>query len=179
VAGDVGDVTEPAGLRWAAVALIVVPDPEAFLLIRRAERAGDPWSGHLALPGGRRHADDPDLIATAIRETHEEVGIVLERTSLARALPDVVPRTPALPPLAIRPFVFTLAERPPIVPNPEVAGTVWVELGSLREPGARDELGMELGGAHRVVPAYRTAFGPVWGLTERILTLYLGPPAAA
>jgi hypothetical protein len=90
-----------------------------------------------------------------------------------------VPRTPALPPLAIRPFVFTLAERPPIVPNPEVAGTVWVEFATLREPGARDELGMELGGAHRVVPAYRTAFGPVWGLTERILTLYLGPPAAA
>ncbi len=177
MAGHLGDVTDAAGLRRAAVALIVVPDPEAFLLIRRAERAGDPWSGHLALPGGRRHPDDSDLVATAIRETREEVGVVLERTNLAHTLSDVVPRTPALPPLAIRPFVFTLAERPPIVPNPEVAGTVWVEVAGLRERVAREELTMELRGERRTFPAYRTAFGPVWGLTERILSLYLETPA--
>jgi 8-oxo-dGTP pyrophosphatase MutT (NUDIX family) len=163
----------PDDVRWAAVALIVAPDPEAFLLIRRAVRADDPWSGHLALPGGRWHEDDTDLLATAIRETREEVGIILEHTSLAATLEDVVPRTPVLPPLAIRPFVFHLAERPPIVPNPEVAGTAWVELASLRLPDARHEIAMDFRGERRMFPAYHTPIGSVWGLTERILTLVL------
>ena len=164
----------PDELHWAAVALIIVPDPDAFLLIRRAERSGDPWSGHLALPGGRRQAEDADLLATAIRETREEVGIVLERVNLATALEDVVPRTPVLPPVAIRPFVFNLAERPPIVPNPEVAATAWIELGPLRSPDARHEIELDLRGQRRIFPAYRTTIGPVWGLTERILTLFIG-----
>ena len=169
----------PDEMRWAAVALIVAPDPDAFLLIRRADRAGDPWSGHLALPGGRWHADDADLLATAIRETHEEVGIILEPTNLGGTLPDVVPRTPVLPPISIRPFLFNLAERPPIVPNPEVAGTAWVELASLRRPGARHELAMDIRGEQRTFPAYRTPLGSVWGLTERILSLLLSQPPPA
>ena len=163
----------PDELHWAAVALIIVPHPDAFLLIRRAERTGDPWSGHLALPGGRRQAEDEDLLATAIRETREEVGVLLERVNLATALEDVVPRTPVLPPVAVRPFVFHLAERPPIVPNPEVAGTAWVELEPLRSPDARHEITLDLRGQRRIFPAYRTAIGPVWGLTERILSLVL------
>ena len=166
----------PDEMRWAAVALIVVPDPEAFLLIRRADRAGDPWSGHLALPGGRWHPDDADLLATAIRETKEEVGIILEPTNLAGTLADVVPRTPVLPPISVRPFLFNLAERPPIVPNPEVAGTAWVELAPLRVSGARHELAMEIRGDRREFPAYRTPLGSVWGLTERILSLLLTRP---
>jgi 8-oxo-dGTP pyrophosphatase MutT (NUDIX family) len=166
----------PDGMRWAAVALIVAPEPEAFLLIRRADRAGDPWSGHLALPGGRWHQDDADLLATAIRETREEVGIILEPTNLAGTLADVVPRTPVLPPISIRPFVFNLAERPPIVPNPEVAGTAWVPLAPLRLPDARHELAMEIRGERREFPAYRTPLGSVWGLTERILSLLLDQP---
>ena len=169
----------PDEMRWAAVALIVAPDPESFLLIRRADRAGDPWSGHLALPGGRWHADDADLLATAIRETREEVGIILEPTNLAGTLADVVPRTPVLPPISVRPFVFNLAERPPIVPNPEVAGTAWVALAPLRLPDAHQELAMEIRGERRKFPAYRTPLGSVWGLTERILSLLLAQPLSA
>jgi 8-oxo-dGTP pyrophosphatase MutT (NUDIX family) len=165
--------SRPDELQWAAVALIVTPDPEAFLLIRRADRADDPWSGHLALPGGRQHEGDADLLATAIRETREEVGVILEPTNLAGTLGDVVPRTPVLPPLAIRPFVFNLLERPPVVPNPEVAGTAWVELAPLRLPDARHEIAMEIRGQRRLFPAYHTPVGSVWGLTERILSLLL------
>lgn len=155
---------------WAAVALIVVAD--AFLLIRRAERTGDPWSGHLALPGGRRQPADADLLATAIRETREEVGIVLERSDLIRALADVIPRTPSLPPVAVRPFVFALGEQPPVVPNPEVASALWIPLADLGAPGALRELPVTLRGERRSFPAYATSAGPVWGMTERILTSF-------
>ena len=72
---------EDPSLLWAAVAIILTPQPDSILLIRRADRSGDPWSGHMALPGGRREAGDSDLAGTAIRETVEEVGI---RTHLAR-----------------------------------------------------------------------------------------------
>ena len=72
--------------REAAVAL-VLRDRGGLevLLIKRAEIDGDPWSGHMALPGGRRDPDDTDLLATAIRETEEETGIVVYG-------PDVVSR---------------------------------------------------------------------------------------
>ena len=63
----------------AAVSVCLAPDPHGaatVLLIKRAEHPLDPWSGHIGLPGGRRETDDLDVLATARRETHEEVGLL-------------------------------------------------------------------------------------------------------
>ncbi|MGH7524260.1 MAG: NUDIX domain-containing protein, partial [Gemmatimonadales bacterium] len=75
---------------FAAVALVLAEEPDRLLLIRRAEREGDPWSGHLALPGGRRQESDSDLLATATRETREETGIHLEPSWCRAQLDDLV-----------------------------------------------------------------------------------------
>jgi 8-oxo-dGTP pyrophosphatase MutT (NUDIX family) len=163
-----------ASLIWAAVAVVLVPAPDAVLLIRRAERAGDPWSGHMALTGGRREAEDPDLVATALRETFEEVGLQLARADLLGGLDDVVPRTPVLPPIAVRPFVFGLARRPALTPNPEVAGVRWVHLDHLLHPETYHSARLEIRGEPRDFPAYRVDESIVWGMTERILTGLLG-----
>jgi 8-oxo-dGTP pyrophosphatase MutT (NUDIX family) len=163
------DESDPA-LLWAAVAVVLTPAPDAVLLIRRAERAGDPWSGHMALPGGRRAAEDADLLATAIRETSEEVGLLLPRSSLLGGLDDVVPRTPVLPPIAVRPYVFALPERPPLAPNPEVAGWRWVPLDLLLHPGTYHSVRLQIRGESRDVPAYELDQSIVWGMTERIVT---------
>ena len=160
---------DPA-LRWAAVALILVPDPDAVLLIRRAEVAGDPWSGHMALPGGRRSPGDEDLAAAAIRETAEEVGITLPRAALLGSLDDIAPRTPTLPPVAVRPFVFRLSHRPRLTLNDEVAAAAWVPFGTLRHPDTYQTVTLHLHGADRPVPAYLFEEAVVWGMTERILT---------
>jgi 8-oxo-dGTP pyrophosphatase MutT (NUDIX family) len=157
-------------LIWAAVAVILAPDPDAVLLIRRAERAGDPWSGHMALPGGRQDPSEPDLVTTAIRETQEEVGLVLSPEQVAGSLDDVVPRTPVLPPIAVRPFVFVLDRRREPAPNPEVAAAQWVALDRLLDPLNFDTVEYEIRGEHRRFPAYRLDESVVWGLTERILS---------
>jgi 8-oxo-dGTP pyrophosphatase MutT (NUDIX family) len=157
-------------LIWAAVAVVLVPHPDAILLIRRAERTGDPWSGHMALPGGRREAKDPDLLATAIRETREEVGVMLTPAELAGRLDDVVPRTPVLPPIAVRPFVFTLSHRPQAILNLEVASAHWVSLDQLLNPEGYHPVRLEVGGQSREVQAYQLEDGIVWGMTERVLT---------
>lgn len=163
-------VTDPAR-RWAAVAALLVPDPDSILLIRRAERSGDPWSGHMALPGGGRAPADRDLIDTAIRETTEEVGFAPDRSQLIGQLDDVVPRTRVLPPVAVRPFVFRLAHRPEITLNDEVAAAAWVPLTTLLAPEGHGRVTVQLHDGARVVPAYRFEQSVVWGMTERVLTL--------
>jgi 8-oxo-dGTP pyrophosphatase MutT (NUDIX family) len=161
---------EDPSLLWAAVAVVLVPSPDAVLLIRRADRAGDPWSGHMALPGGRRQDEDPDLIATAVRETREEVGLALTAADLVGSLDDVVPRTPVLPPIAVRPYVFLLPERSSLHPNPEVAAYRWAELDHLLHPETYHTVQFDIRGELREFPAYRLEETVVWGMTERILT---------
>lgn len=156
-------------VRWAAVAIVIAPEPDAILVVRRAERSGDPWSGQMALPGGRR-AEGEDLLFTALRETEEEVGLLVPPESLLGVLDDVAPITPVLPPIAVRPFVFRLASRPPVRPNDEVADAHWVPLDTLLHPETHVPVDIEIHGGIRRVPAYRLAEGTVWGMTERILS---------
>ncbi len=167
--GRAPETVEDPALARAAVALIVAPDPDAVLLIRRAERLGDPWSGQMGLPGGRSGPADADLLQTAIRETAEEVGIALSRRELAGALDDVAPRSPHLPPLMVRPFLFMLSRRPDVTPNHEVADHLWVEWESLIHPDSYRPFSVRLGNAIREFPAYHVGPVPVWGMTERIL----------
>jgi 8-oxo-dGTP pyrophosphatase MutT (NUDIX family) len=174
--------TDPS-LIWAAVAVIITPEPESILLIRRAERAGDPWGGHMALPGGRFEPEDGDLLTTAIRETEEEVGVQLEREHLGGSLDDVVPRTPVLPPVAVRPFVFFLPTRPVLSLNAEVATTSWITFDHFLHPTTHHPVRLDVAGQSRIVEAYELENAIVWGMTERILSslfrqLSTHPPAA-
>ena len=164
--------------RPAAVALVLLPVPDGaleILFIRRAERADDPWSGQIAFPGGRQEASDPDLLTTAVRETREETGVDLSTAEHLGVLDDLHPRTPTLPPVVVRPFVFALAARPALVPSDEVQRAFWVPLAHLTEPGVRREVTLTLRGAKRTFPAYLVGDGDevIWGLTERILTPFL------
>ena len=173
LAGHQPSTDDDASLLWAAVAVILTPEPDGILLIRRAERTGDPWGGHMALPGGRREPTDHDLLTTAIRETKEEVGIQLDREHLAGTLDDVVPRTPVLPPVAVRPFVFLAPVRPLLTLNAEVAAANWVTIDHLVHPGTHHSVRLDVAGNPRLVQAYELENAIVWGMTERIISSLL------
>jgi len=162
-----------AGMIPAAVAVILHDGDEGLeaLFIQRAVRAGDTWSGQIAFPGGRRDPGDADLQATAIRETMEEVGVDLSAAEPLGVLDDLYPRTPVLPPVVVRPFVFALTARPTIVVGPEVQDAFWVSFRALQAPAARGEVIVDHPGIpRRVLRAYTPGNRTIWGMSERILT---------
>ena len=167
----------PPDVLRAAVALILLdaPPPEGLeaLFIRRAERAGDPWSGQVALPGGRHQPGDGDLLVTAMRETQEETGVDLAGAERLGTLDDLHPRTPTLPPLVVRPFVFALTLRPVVLRSAEVQRAFWLPLERLSLPGVRRDVALVVGGVVRTFPAYSVDGELIWGLTERMLTPFL------
>lgn len=169
------DVAYP-GRAQAAVALLLHAQQELrVLMIRRAEKDTDPWSGHVALPGGRREAVDADLLETARRETREEVGLdPVEHGVFLGRLTDVVPSSSSLPPLSISPFVFAVDPADPLRLDPrEVDAAFWVPLSALRDEQAIGELLIEVeGDAHRF-PSITYGDYVVWGLTLRILDEFL------
>jgi 8-oxo-dGTP pyrophosphatase MutT (NUDIX family) len=167
---------QPPEVPRAAVALVVRPgltDLE-LLLIKRAEVSGDPWSGHMALPGGRRSPDDADDVDTAVRETREEVGIDLDDGGLLLGrLDDVAPARGA-PSIVIAPFVFSTAAGTQVQPNREVDRSFWVELPLLASPGAAtDYLHALENGAELRFPAIGYKDHVIWGLTYRIVRQFL------
>jgi 8-oxo-dGTP pyrophosphatase MutT (NUDIX family) len=166
---DAGDA------RPAAVSLVLVDGPRGveILLIKRAERSGDPWSGQIALPGGRQDPEDGDLLATAVRETREETGVDLTAAERLGVLDDLVPRTVTLPPVLVRPFVFALPRRPVLTTNAEVQRAFWVAFARLAEPAVRSQITLTLRDGERTFPAYRLGEDIVWGMTERILTPFV------
>jgi 8-oxo-dGTP pyrophosphatase MutT (NUDIX family) len=160
--------------REAAVAAVLAPGDRApldLLLIKRAEHPGDPWSGQIALPGGRRDAADPDLFATVLRETREETGVSLPASSCLGQLDDLSPVSPHLPQLVVRPYVFYLATKPKVIPSDEVALHLWVACDALL--AHRTEESVVVRGASWRVPGYRVGPHFIWGMTERILTPFL------
>ncbi|MCG6987771.1 MAG: CoA pyrophosphatase [Gemmatimonadetes bacterium] len=146
-----------------------------LLLIKRARSERDPWSGHMALPGGRRDASDESLLDTAVRETLEETGIDLESVGVHLGrLDEVVPRSVRLPKLVIAPFVFGVAgDVSARVASREVDAVHWVTLEKLRAPETRREVEIPLPGGARTFPCFDVASEIVWGLTHRILTQFL------
>lgn len=167
----------------AAVSLILRGDEELeVLLIKRAEVDGDPWSGQMALPGGRRDPSDYSLFATAIRETEEEVALSLNECGAALGrLEAMVPATKRLPPITIFPFVFGVPEAARAdASSKEVDEILWVPLSILRAPESAGTVEIHYADASsRTFPCLRVEGRVIWGLTYRILTRFFETLAAA
>ena len=169
---------EDAIARRAAVAILIRngegDQPEMFF-IQRAEYEGDPWSGHIAFPGGREEPGDESLFETAIRETFEETGIDLrDRSELLGVLDDLRPRTVRLPAVVVRPFVFLVSDVAEPVLSSEVAGAFWVPLSILLDRSVWRDARVKAGDAEISRFAFHHEGYVVWGMTEKILSGLLG-----
>lgn len=157
--------------RRAAVAAVfrVVEAQLELLFIKRAHREGDPWSGHMAFPGGRHEPQDASLEHTAVRETMEELALDLGTGRVLGRLDDLAPRNANLPSIVIRPFVAVVPPTVTLVPSDEVAAAFWVPVEQLRTDEAQAEHVMTINGLDARFPGYRVHDHVVWGLTERIV----------
>lgn len=159
-----------AGPRQAAIALVLIERDAALdmLLIERAARSGDPWSGHMALPGGHVEAEDADLWATAERETLEEVGLDLRaKAERIGQLSDFAPVRGV--PIAVRPFVYLLDTLPTLTLSVEVQRALWVPTAPLLAGQQRTTYALERGGQRFDFPAWDIDGRVVWGLTYRVV----------
>jgi 8-oxo-dGTP pyrophosphatase MutT (NUDIX family) len=155
----------------AAVAIVLRAIPQLeILLIQRAVREGDPWSGQIALPGGRRGPEDATLQDTAIRETLEETGVDLNADGVVLGtLDELRPRTPVLPPIIVTPFVAVVERDTPLEISDELADAFWTPWSTFADPARIDESEVQVRGAAWKVTSYLVGERVVWGMTERML----------
>lgn len=175
-AKDEADFEPRAGR--AAVAIMVREglDATEMLMIRRATREGDPWSGHMGFPGGRRDPGDPCNFSCVLRETEEEIGVDLGQwgTRLGE-LSDVNTGWRAdRPEMLVTPFVFRVAELPELTPNHEVDDVVWVPLHFLMDHRNREPLAWEWKGQKMETDSYLYDSYRIWGLSLMMIDEMIG-----
>ena len=165
--------TFPANARRAGVALILkaLGKDLSVLFIQRAVREEDPWSGHIAFPGGHYDRSDADVLQTVVRETKEEVGISLTPSNCVSQLPFEKPYMSDQPTdLVVLPHVFVLTHEPDINVNHEVSEVIWVPLAPLASGELITHKTVHFNRNEYQLPGFllnNKQF--VWGLTYRIL----------
>ncbi|MEO5589602.1 MAG: CoA pyrophosphatase [Gemmatimonadaceae bacterium] len=163
--------------RRAAVAIIIRPasnnEPEV-LFIQRADYPADPWSGHVAFPGGREEAGDDSLATTAVRETREETGIDLAAGALLLGtLNDLRPQSARLPKVVVRPFVYLASGTTEATPGEEAPVSFWVPLDVLMDRSFWRDADVMASGISMRKPGFHHGQYVVWGMTERILAEFV------
>ncbi len=153
------------GQRRAAVAVVL--HGYDVLLMKRTERASDPWSGHVSLPGGRYEPGDGQLLTTAIREAREELAIELSTATLLGSLPALHPLSAGPRGMEVTPFVFAVSERPQVRTSAEAESVFWLPLLDVAA-GRLDGTFLHRESS-RSFPSWEYAGYTVWGLTMRIV----------
>lgn len=164
-------------VKHAAVSLILCRSEKSqLLMIQRAERTDDPWSGQMAFPGGREEDADENLLATAQRETFEEIGVDLSRhTECLGGLPPIQARQGGqLLSFSIAPFVFLLKDfsgfTEDVKLDPlEVANLHWISLQHLSDQSNRVDFLYRTTPEKIYLPSIRFEEHKIWGLSYMML----------
>jgi len=154
---------EPDETAHAAVAIILRENRGAVeaLLVKRAVREGDPWSGHMAFPGGRRNTRDGSIRETARRETVEETAIDLDGCTPVGVMEPIT--STVAPDLKVLPIIYACHETPGITLNEELEASYWFPLEDMRNSKGTSQI------HGREFPAYLMEGQVIWGLTYRML----------
>jgi 8-oxo-dGTP pyrophosphatase MutT (NUDIX family) len=170
LSGETSAKLAPKKSAGVAVIFRDAQDDEEILLIRRAEREDDPWSGQVAFPGGMVSAADKSFVDTAKREAMEEVGVDLSGGGAVFLgyMRDLRARTKEV---VVVPSVFKLVTPPDLKPNQkEVASVEWASLKELAGEEARSSYLIPRGGGEIPFPCIVHRGLVIWGLTEKVLS---------
>jgi 8-oxo-dGTP pyrophosphatase MutT (NUDIX family) len=161
------------GPKRAAVAALIRFDrgPGEVLLMKRAAREGDRWSGHISFPGGREEPADTTLLATAVRETKEEVGIDLsENARLLGGLDPVRAKARGrVLPMTITPYVFVQEREVAVDLGEEATDVFWLPLADVASGRLDDVYRYKMGPLSLKLPCWRYEDFVVWGLTHEMI----------
>lgn len=162
--------------RAAAVLIPVIGGDEPSVLFTVRTETVRSHKGQISFPGGSIDPDDASAEAAALRETQEEIGLDPATVEIVGEL-DTTPTF--VSGFVISPFVGLLQDEPRITPNPdEVAEVLQVPLADLD-----DEIRAEPGFAHagRTYPTEAWIWRDyvIWGVTARLIRLFLGALAGA
>ena len=160
-------VAGPDGKREAAVAAILTQRDGRLqlLFIERTEKEGDPWSGHVAFPGGMVEAVDAHPRSAAERETLEEIGLDLAEAEHLGRLSDI---ESTVFPLVISAFVYAVSSPVDLVVNYEVREAFWVPIEDLVSPERHTEIEFyerEPSGIHPAIDLLGPDRPLLWGIT--------------
>jgi 8-oxo-dGTP pyrophosphatase MutT (NUDIX family) len=157
----------------SAVALIMRETSTGIetLMIKRSEREGDPWSGHMAFPGGRAEKIDKNSLHTATRETREEIGFDTdEHAQCLGRLSDIsVPTFRGRKAMVITPYLFSVDNLPELTINYEVAEVIWVPLQYLADTNNRGTMEWKIKNIPLTLPCYDYQQYRIWGLSLMML----------
>lgn len=168
---------EPSGYaRYAAVAIVVTEGGDGLhiLYLLRSKKDGDPWSGHIAFPGGGIEVFDKSPQAAAERETREEIGLSLMNGEFAGRLDDL---TTQLHPVHVSGFVYIVQRD--FVPdfNHEIQEAHWISCDKLIDKKLQIKAEVNGPWGKRKVPAITLlgeGYPVLWGLTYRFTAQILG-----
>lgn len=160
------------GPRRAAAVLVGLrgeQDPQ-LLLTRRTEHLSR-HAGQVAFPGGRADDGDADIVATALRECEEEIGLGAEWVTPLGFLD----RFETVSGFCVTPVVARIADRapPPRIDAGEVAAVFEVPMSFLLDPGNRRHYVMHWQGHRRQMVEFHYQGHRIWGATAAMLTHFL------
>lgn len=163
------------GRTRASVALILreLPGDLEILFIERATDVRDPWSGHLAFPGGKVEPGEQARQA-AERETQEEIGLDLGAEHYLGRMSDIIG---ANLPVRVSCFAYGVVT-PTALPvvSPEVSDVFWVRLSDILRPERHQLTVVGFSGTALKVPAIvlpQSDKPVLWGITYRLVMQFL------
>lgn len=157
--------------------------PEAGILVPVTDDPGNPemiftlrsenlstHRGQVAYPGGKRDPGDLSLAATALRETHEEIGLPPDQVEIISPLSQVMSRHGIL----VSPYVGVVPEGHPLEPNPfEIDSIFRVPLSFFLEDRRERTDAISFQNQIIYVPSYRWERYQIWGLSAVVLVEFL------